>query len=180
MVSVFRLISDEQDNFLRDFEIKSDQSFYDLHLAIQNNLCYDKSQVASFFLCDDRWEKLQEITLVGISDDEAHKLLFMDKEVIQDHVCDLKQKLLYVYDFFNERAFFMELLEIKEEDKKATYPLCSSAKGKPPQQILMDRIFIDRDLGFDDDFNTALDNDFLDLDGFDTFGLDSPDLDDGY
>ena len=78
MVSVFRLISDELDNFRRDFEIKSDQSFYDLHIAIQNNLCYDKSQVASFFICDDNWEKLQEITLVGISDEESHKLLFMD------------------------------------------------------------------------------------------------------
>ena len=184
MVSVFRLISDELDNFWRDFEIKSDQSFYDLHVAIQNNLCYDKSQIASFFLCEDNWEKLQEITLVGISDEESHKLLFMDKETIQDHVRDLKQKLLYVYDFFNERAFFIELKEIREEAGTATYPFCSSGKGNPPQQILMDQIFIDKDLGFDlEEFDISLDSDFLDSDfldmeGFETLGLDSPDLDD--
>ena len=179
MVSVFRLISDELDNFRRDFEIKSDQSFYDLHIAIQNNLCYDKSQVASFFICDDNWEKLQEITLVGISDEESHKLLFMDKEAIKKHVWNVRQKLLYVFDFFNERAFFIELVEIREKDSTATYPFCSFAKGKPPQQILMDQIFIDKDLGFDpEEFDTSLDTDFLDMEGFDTFGLDSPDLDD--
>jgi len=179
MVSVFRLISDELDNFRRDFEIKSDQKFYDLHIAIQNNLCYDKSQVASFFICDDHWEKLQEITLVGISDEESHRLLFMDKETIQNHVTDLRQKLLYVFDFFNERSFFIELVEIKEADDSATYPVCITAKGKPPQQILMDQIFIDKDFGFDpEEFDTYIDNDILDMEGFDSFGLDSPDLDD--
>jgi len=118
---------------------------------------------------------------VGISDDESHKLLFMDKESICEHVTDLKQKLLYVFDFFNDRAFFIELVDIKKASDSVKYPCCSAAKGKPPQQILMDQIFIDKDMGFDpDEFDITLDSDFLDLEGFDSFGLDSPDLDDGY
>ena len=45
------------------------------------------------------------------------------------------QKLLYVFDFFNDRALFVEYVgEFKEEDDKE-YPVCINSKGLPPKQV---------------------------------------------
>lgn len=145
MVLVFRMISDEQDDFLREFEVGSRQSFYDFHQAIQANLGYDASQIASFFLCNEQWEKLVEITLTGLSDEESGELLLMDREVVGKHVKNLKQRLLYVFDIFNERAFFIQLSAKKETSGPGSLPKCTGSKGKAPDQIMMDRIFPEGD-----------------------------------
>jgi hypothetical protein len=163
MVYKFRLISNEKEDFIRDFEVRSDQSFYDLHQAIQKNLYYDQSQIASFFLCNDRWEKAQEITLFDLSDEPDQKTMVMDNTRFSEHIHELKQKLLYVFDVFNERAFFIEVAEIKEDSPGKSYPACTLSKGSPPVQIIMDQVFLTRDpsLNFDDTGIETTDEDSL-------------------
>ena len=63
MIYKLRMISHEEEQFVRDFEVLSGQTFYDLHVAIQKELRFDTSQIASFYLCNDKWEKEIEITL---------------------------------------------------------------------------------------------------------------------
>jgi len=151
MLYIFRLISNEQEEFLRDYQVSGSHTFYDLHMAIQNEMKYDKSQIASFFLCNEDWEKEREITLFGLSDEEIPELLVMDKEKIGDHILEKKQKLLYVFDVFNERAFYIEVLEILDEPDPHTPPRCIKSRGHPPQQILLDQIFNDRSSFWDMD-----------------------------
>ena len=141
MVLKFRLISNEQDDFIRDFEILDDQTFFQFHIAIQDNLHFDKSQIASFFICTGDWEKEQEVTLFELFDDEKKDFLVMDSTRIGDHVSRVHDKLLYVFDVFNERLFFIELAGTSAPDKGKKYPVCSLEQGCPPQQILMDPIF---------------------------------------
>jgi hypothetical protein len=141
MVLKFRLISNERDDFIRDIEILDDQTFYDLHQAIQDNLHFDKSQIASFFTCNQQWEKEQEITLFEFSEEEAAKVLVMDNTKIGDHIQGTHDKMLYVFDVFNERLFFMELVEILKQNPSRIYPYCSFEKGQSPEQILLDPIF---------------------------------------
>ena len=112
MVLKFRLISNERDDFVRDFEILANQTFFKFHMAIQDNLHFDKSQIASFFTCNQQWEKEQEITLFELSEEEAAKVLVMDSTNIGDYLQDIHDKMIYVYDVFNERLFFIELVEI--------------------------------------------------------------------
>jgi hypothetical protein len=141
MVLKFRLISDEQDDFIRDIEILDKQTFLQLHETIQDNLQFDKSQVASFFICNQEWEKEQEITLFELSEEESAKVLVMDNTIIGDYMKEAHDKMIYVYDVFNERLFFIELAEILEQDDSKAYPECSFEQGQPPQQVFMDAIF---------------------------------------
>jgi hypothetical protein len=141
MVLKFRLISNEQDDFIRDIEILSDQTFFLLHETIQDNLHFDKSQIASFFICNQNWEKEQEITLFELMEEEAAKVLVMDHTSIGDYMKDIHDKMIYVYDVFNERLFFIELVEILKRNSSISYPYCSFEKGKAPQQLFMDTLF---------------------------------------
>ncbi len=143
VVYTFRMISNEEDDFRRDFEIRADQTFFDLHLAIQKNLGYDKSQMASFVLTNEKWEREAEITLFDMKDEPSEDELIMDKVNIGEVCKDLKQKLLYVYDFFSDRCFFIELVNIEDEDPGVDYPRCVRENGKIPIQIIMEDNNID-------------------------------------
>ena len=181
MVLKFRLISNEQDEFIRDFEILGDQTFFHLHEAIQDNLGYDKSQIASFFVCNQQWEKEQEITLFELSEEEAAKVLVMDLTRIADHMKNTHDKMLYVYDVFNERVFFIELAEILERDPSTDYPRCCFQKGDPPQQIIIDPLFNSK---FQEE-NTplgdlSLEDDLFDDEDLDRLGFDRQIFDDSF
>ncbi|KPK87231.1 MAG: hypothetical protein AMS27_03205 [Bacteroides sp. SM23_62_1] len=170
MIYKFRLLSNEVEDFIRDFEVHSDQTFYDLHLAIQKNLHWDHSQIASFFFCNDNWEKELEITLFDLSDEPANQTLVMDGTKFSDHIKELKQKLLYVFDVFNERAFFIEVVEIRQGSPDKTYPSFTNSLGSPPVQIYMDHIFsvgdTSQEMG-DLGFEISGDDSFIDNPGFD-------------
>ena len=63
MVYRFTIISDEVDNFVRVIKIDSDATFYDFHKAILDACNYKDDQMTSFFICEDDWEKKEEVTL---------------------------------------------------------------------------------------------------------------------
>jgi hypothetical protein len=172
MIYKFRLLSSEQDDFIRDFEVRSDQTFYDLHMAIQKNCQYDTSQIASFFICNKDWEKENEITLFELEEPDKGSLV-MNNSIFSQHITGLKQKLLYVFDIFNERAFFIEVVEIKDEVPSKSYPLCTLSQGSPPVQIIMDEVFLHKNLTEQmEDLGINYSSDF------DETVSDDPDLDD--
>ena len=65
MVYRFRIISNEAEGFVREFELQGNQTFYDFHLAIQKNLEYDNSQIASFQITDQSWIMIKELPLIS-------------------------------------------------------------------------------------------------------------------
>ena len=179
MVLKFRLISNEQDDFIRDIEILAKQTFFHFHMAIQDNLHFDKSQIASFFVCNQDWEKGQEITLFELTEEEAPKVLIMDDAKVGDHVLEVHDKMIYVFDVFNERLFFIELVDKYKQDSSTEYPFCNFEQGQPPQQLLMDQMF--GSTNFSD--SSILDDpsfgeEFIDPDDLDGLGYDSSLLDD--
>ena len=171
MVLKFRLISNEQDDFIRDIEILDDQTFFHLHDSIQDNLHFDKSQIASFFICNQKWEKEQEITLFELSEEDAAKVLVMDNTRIGDFMQATHDKMLYVFDVFSERLFFIELVEMMEQDSSKSYPRCSFEQGHPPQQVYMDDIFKPK-------ADNLMDDDLFDGEDLDRFGFDQQIFDD--
>lgn len=179
MVLKFRLISDEQDDFIRDIEILANQSFFHLHAAIQDNLQFDRTQIASFFICNQRWEKEQEITLFELSEEEAAKVLVMDNTIIGEHMKSPHDKMLYVFDVFNERLFFIELVETGTLDESKTYPNFSFEQGQPPQQVYLDAIFDSKpqeeSLPMGENF---LEDEMFDEEDLDRLGFDQQSIDD--
>jgi pRiA4b ORF-3-like protein len=132
MIYKFRFISGEEENFIRDIDIQYDQTFLDLHIALQKSVGYDSSILASFFITDDSWLKEKEITLVEMEDDNP----IMEESVIIDFITKDKQKLLYVFDYFNERTFFAELIEKYESNGEHDFPKCSFKQGEAPPQLM--------------------------------------------
>jgi len=149
MVFKFRLLSHEIKDFVRDIEIKGNQTFFDFHKAIQDDLNFDSSQIASFFQTNQLWEKEKEFILFDLSDVPNNSMIAMDQARIKDYVKEPKQRLIYIFDIFNERALFIELVDAQEEDRYSDYPAVVFSKGLAPQQIL----FGNRDIGtiIDDD-----------------------------
>lgn len=137
MIYKFRLLSDEVKDFVRDVELLSDQTFYDFHRILTYDLHYDKSQIASFFVSNENWEKLTEITLFDMSEEnDKRDVHVMDRTRINEFINETRQRLLYIFDFFNERLFFIELISISEKQPKTAYPRISLSNGSPPAQLL--------------------------------------------
>lgn len=171
MVYKFRIISDEVDDFLREIQIDSDASFYELHEAILKSTGYKDDQMTSFFVCDDDWEKQTEITLedMGTGSSEEDTYTMRDTH-LSELLEEEKQKMLYVFDPLSERVFFIELSEIitgKDLDKA----VCSRKEGNPPAQTVDFDQQMNTNTALDLDENFYGDQDF-DMEDFDPEGFD--------
>lgn len=128
------MISGDDKAFLRDYEIDSNQTFFEFYKFIHSNLKYDQSQLTSFFLADEKWNKGLELTLIDMDNDAGPAAIPMDSVRIKDTIKERKERLLYVYDIFNENLFFIELMDIFFPDCAIKYPICSASIGEPPLQ----------------------------------------------
>ncbi|MBK6962828.1 MAG: hypothetical protein IPH20_02570 [Bacteroidales bacterium] len=141
----FRLLYEDQEDFLRDFDILSSQTFADFHKIVKQSVELPGNELASFFVCDRNWRKKREITLINMHNEAQEAADYeerrgpkparipvteMDKVRIKDIIDDPHQRLLYEYDFLNPRVFFIELTRILEAGNKDQYPLCVKSTGK--------------------------------------------------
>lgn len=135
MVCIFEVSSSEAPDFKRLIHISPEHTFEDLHRTIQNASNFDQSQLASFFLTDELWGKKIEISLLdsGVS---TPKLLSMRKTRINKYISEAGLKMVYVFDFFNERLFYIELKDkLMKTDLKD--PFVAYEKGIAPAQFLI-------------------------------------------
>lgn len=135
MVFNFRLVSDEVDNFKREIKIDADATFFDLKNAICDAVGYDKNEMCSFFLCDNGWEKEKEITLEDMGTDTDEDAYIMDECVLSDYIDDEGQRLMFTYDYLNDRSFFLEMKEMIT-GRDLHDPVCSLSLGTPPPQFV--------------------------------------------
>lgn len=133
MIYNFRIVSDEIDNFKREIKIDADATFLDLKNAICDSVGYDKNQMSSFFLCEDNWEKIREITMEDMGSDSDQDVFLMDETIISDCIDDLGQRLIFTFDYLTDRSFFIELKEIIT-GKTLKDPLCTLSIGQAPAQ----------------------------------------------
>ena len=143
MILLFRIISDEDQEFYRDLVIDGSDTFLDFHHVLQENLGYDASQLASFFITNENWEKQHEITLIDMMQEPGVETLTMGEVVMEQHFCQINQRMIYVFDFFSERAFFMELIELTDQKSPKKTPFIADAVGNPPLQLALDLLMDD-------------------------------------
>ncbi len=170
MVYKFTIISDEVDDFVREIKLDSEATFFEFHQAILESAGYKDDQLTSFFICDEDWEKEQEITLedMGSSSDEDSWL--MKETRLSELVEDERQRLLYLFDPLADRVFFIELTEIitgQDLDKA----VCSRKHGEAPKQVIDFDEVLKSSSSLDLDENFYGDEDF-DMDEFDPDGFD--------
>lgn len=138
----FKVVYEENDDVFRDIEIKSVQSFEELHNAIQESIKFDKKHAASFFVSDDYWRKGQEITLrkedLKLDEEEIRKKVapkkLMCETKIAKYIEQPHQRFIYVYDVDVQWTFLLELMKIDNENPKVKYPICVKSAGTAPKQ----------------------------------------------
>lgn len=138
MIFKFRMLSDENDNFIRDYEVPYDATLLDFHKYICKNLGYDPDNMASFFLSDSQWEKVREFTLFEVDDDEIDAETApvpMDSVAIGQVIHKNHDRLIYVFDIFGDRALFLELMATTPIDKSIKYPRTTLAEADAPNQF---------------------------------------------
>jgi hypothetical protein len=165
----FRVLSTESKDFVRDIEIPDEKRFYELHMGIQAACEYDFTQMTSFFLSNQAWEKETEISMLEIDEesDQEEKPYFMKNVRLKDLIIKPNQRLLYLFDFFSVRMMFIELVEIRQmtpKEAKLNYPICTFAEGTAPEMQIIDDVMNMEDLlpndldEFDDDFPEGFEN----------------------
>jgi len=177
MIFRFLLLSDEIEDFKREIQIDADATFFDLHKAILKSVDYKDGEMTSFFICGDDWEKEQEITLVEMDTSSEEDSYTMESSVLNDFLEDERQKLMYVFDYMTERAFFMELREIIP-GKDLTEAVCSKSIGTAPAQFVdfesVETTTGTIDVGENFYGDEGYDIDELDVDGFEGLNNDEP------
>lgn len=173
MIYKFLLLSDEVETFSREISIDSEATFLELNDAILESVNYTKDQLTSFFICEDNWEKKEEITLIEMDSSSDEDVWLMEDTRLSELIEDEHQRMLFVFDMMADRSFFMELREI-ELGKNLLDPLCTKVKGKAPKQVMsleeLDKkmassstlVIEDDDYGIENGYNP----DELDTEGF--------------
>ena len=133
MVYRFKIVSDEVNHFSREIEIDSDSTFLELRNAILDSVGYPKDELDSFFLCDDNWEKREEVTLEDMGSASDQDVWLMADTPLSELIEDEGQRLIFVFDYLTERCFFMELRKIIP-GKTLKDPLCTRKEGNPPKR----------------------------------------------
>jgi hypothetical protein len=128
------MVSDEIDDFVREYQISPDATFYDFHKIILESVGYTDDELTSFFICDEDWGREKEVTLEKMDDSHSEDDDYTMRETkLGDLIEDEKQKLTYVFDIMTERSFFIELNEIITR-KEIAKPKCTRSEGEPPKQ----------------------------------------------
>ena len=166
MILNLRFLSGENDDFILDMQIDSHATFAQLHKAIQQQLQYDASQMASFVITDYSWNREEEIALMDLTMDDDHPSTPMESAVIEDYMRDSHQRFLYVFDFFSERCLFVEILDMT--DGTLAEPACIRCVGEVPTQIIIDQSLNQQEYLSDSD-----DDLFDEMDEFDDFDPDN-------
>lgn len=139
MVFKFRMLSDENDNFLRDYEILYDSTLLDFHNFICKDLKFDAQNMASFFISDREWNKLREFTLFDVGEDdyssEQEPPAAMDSVAVGQIIHHNNDRLIYLFDMFGDRALYLELLATVKADPSVVYPRVILSEEDAPDQF---------------------------------------------
>lgn len=133
MVFRFRMLSDENDNFVRDYEVLYDMTLLDFHHFILCSLEYEEC-MASFFTADERWEKLREFTLMDMDDGSEGAPVAMERITLGQIIHNNRDRLIYLFDMFGDRAYFLELTGTYESQDGTSYPREIYAQADAPDQ----------------------------------------------
>lgn len=159
----FRLLAEDQDDFLRDIDVLAGQTFEDFHKALVSMFDLKNDELASFYICDHKWRRLKELTLIDMQqdsdfedeDDDEKKekknklpVFVMNQSKVKDVIDDPHQRMIYEYDFLNPVVFYIELIKILAADKAQSYPVCVRSNGEFVR-VQQKRKFTLEDLGED-------------------------------
>lgn len=176
---IYKLVfsCEEVDDFRRVYEADGDATFLELHQAILHSVGYADDQMTSFYMCNERWEKGQEVTLVEMGSNFEYDNMVMESTRISELLEECGQRMIYVYDPMFERYFFGRLSEILPG--VCTGVTCVQSTGVAPQQLqqvdaITTKTSVGNEWDIDDDFygDSQYDEGDLDMDSYQDLSFD--------
>ena len=134
MIFQFRMLCDEDDYFLREYEVPYDMTLAAFRDFINKDLQYRPEELTSFFTADERWEKLREFTLMDMDDGSEGAPAAMESVTLGQIIHNNRDRLIYLFDMFGDRAYFLELTGTYEMPKDGSYPREIYAQADAPDQ----------------------------------------------
>ncbi|MEO6849247.1 MAG: hypothetical protein ABI203_04650 [Mucilaginibacter sp.] len=132
----FRVTFEDYDDVVREIDIKSNQTFEDLHKAIHHSTGYNCEFSSSFYISNDQWIKGEEITYLPNQRRIDRGVVLMEKIKLSNRIDDPHQKFYYVFNFDRPFDFHVELLKIILDETPGTeYPSIVKSTGEAPKQF---------------------------------------------
>lgn len=140
MIYTFKITSPEVKDFALEIEIDHEQTYLEFHNTIQQTIGYDNSQMASFYQVGPGGERKLELALfeMNTEDDDNINIVPMDVAMMREFVSSEKPELIYVFDFFSDRFFNVQLVKKGISNTKTKYPKSTLSEGDAPEQIKID------------------------------------------
>lgn len=139
MIFKFRMLSGENDYFVREYEVPCDMRLLEFNDFICRDLRFDKDGITSFFTSNALWEKEREFTRLdmsaeGLAGDNAMPTP-MGEVLLQQIVARNRDRLIFLFDVFEDRSLYIELTEAKKQADGAEYPRIALSRGDAPSQF---------------------------------------------
>jgi hypothetical protein len=132
----FRITFEDYDDVMREIDVKSNQTFEDLHRAIHQSTGYSPEYPSSFYISNDQWMKGEEITFMPNQKRIDRGVALMDKVKLLKYIDDPHQKFYYTFNFDRPFDFHVELLKIiLDENPGTNYPAIVKSVGEAPKQF---------------------------------------------
>ena len=132
----FRISFEDYDDVTREIDIKSTQTFEDLHRAIHRSTGYNADKPSSFYVSTDNWIKGDEIAIHPTQRKIDNGVVLMEKSKLSSFIEDPHQKFYYIYNFERPYDFHVELIKIiLDNDPKIEYPYLVKSVGEAPKII---------------------------------------------
>ena len=170
MQYLIRVVSDEVDDFRREILIDDDATFLDLSNVLLKSCGYPDDQMTSFFICNDEWERGEQVTREDVHDSSDAEVDFytMADTALNEFLDKGITNLEYVFDPFNDRVFSLCL---RDELPGSGEAEVVKSVGDAPQQIAeIDFSIAPSVEGSADDFDDfgidSFNSDEIDFEGF--------------
>lgn len=132
----FKISFEDFDDVVREIDIKTNQTFEDLHRAIHRSTGYNAEKSSSFYVSSDNWIKGDEIALLPNDRKTANGVTLMANSKLSNFIEDPHQKFYYIYNFERPFEFHVELTKIiLENDSNIEYPFLVKSTGEAPKII---------------------------------------------
>jgi len=132
----FRVTFEDYDDVMREIDVKSNQTFEDLHRAIHQSTGYNSEYPSSFYISNDQWMKGEEITYLPNQKRIDRRVPLMESVKLLSYIDDPHQKFYYTFNFDRPFDFHVELMKIILEEKPGTvYPAVIKSVGEAPKQF---------------------------------------------
>ena len=148
----FKVYYDEVEDFVRDVDVLANSNFEDFHHFLYECLGLQGNEFAAFSICDQKWNKQKEITIMDTSEDEDVETpeyededsfstktrlpkFVMKDAILKDFITDPHQHILYEYDFIDPKTFYIEFQKAAQTEKPDEFPRCTFQKGTLPVRL---------------------------------------------